>query len=131
MRRFEVNVPFRSIYETREKVKLNELITKVFNRLKNVFVLIVKGNDGNGLVESKRGKTFRNLDLSIEQLNNINNDNEDEDVIYDSIEQFLDEDDMENYQDNDINNEHINGRRNGRRILIDEEVYDEIGIGRW
>ena len=127
MRRFEVNVPFRSIYETREKVKLNELITKVFNRLKNVFVLIVKGNDGNGLVESKRGKTFRNLDLSIEQLNNIHNDNEDEDIIDDSIDQFLYEDGMENYQDNDNNNEHINGRR----IIIDEEVYDEIGIGGW
>ena len=26
-----------------------------------------------------------------------------------------------------INNEHINGRR----IIIDEEVYDEIGIGGW
>ena len=32
---------------------------------------------------------------------------------------------MENYQDNDNDNEHINGRR----ILIDEKVYDEIGIG--
>ena len=59
--------------------------------------------------------------MSKEQLNNINNDNEDEDVIDDSIEQFLDEDGMGNYQDNDNNNEHINGRRNGRRILIDEE----------
>ena len=27
----------------------------------------------------------RNLDMSIEQLNNIHNDNEDEDAIYDSI----------------------------------------------
>ena len=107
------------------------MTTKVFNRLKNVLVLIVEGNGGNELVESKGGKKFRNLDLSIEQLNNINNDNEDEDVIDDSIEQFLDEDGMENYQDNDNNNEHINGRRNGRRILIDEEVYDEIGIGGW
>ena len=39
---------------------------------------------------------------------------------------FFDEDGMYNYyQDNNNNNEHINGRR----ILIDEEVYDEIGIG--
>ena len=79
------------------------------------------------MVESKRGKQFRNLDLAIEQLNNIYNDNEDEDVIDDSIDQFLDEDGMDNYQDNDNNNERINGRR----ILIDEEVYDEIGIGGW
>ena len=34
---------------------------------------------------------------------------------------------MDNYQDNKNNNERINGRR----ILIDEEVYDEIGIGGW
>ena len=79
------------------------------------------------MVESKRGKQFRNLDLAIEQLNNIYNDNEDEDVIDDSIDQFLDEGSMDNYQDNDNNNERINGRR----ILIDEEVYDEIGIGGW
>ena len=77
------------------------------------------------MVESKRDKKFRNLDLSIEQLNNIYNDNEED--IDDSIDQFLYEDGMENYQDNDNNNEHINGRR----IIIDEEVYDEIGIGGW
>ena len=59
------------------------------------------------LVESKRGKKFRNLDLSIEQLNNINNDNEDDNVIDDSIEQFLDEEGMENYQDNDLSLIHI------------------------
>ena len=34
MRRCEVNVLVRSVYETWEKGKLNELITKVFNRLK-------------------------------------------------------------------------------------------------
>ena len=34
---------------------------------------------------------------------------------------------MDNCQDNDNNDEHINGRI----ILIDEEVYDDIGIGGW
>ena len=34
---------------------------------------------------------------------------------------------MDNYQNNDNNNEHISGRR----ILIKEEVYDEIVIGGW
>ena len=68
---------------------------------------------------------FGNLDLSIKQLNNIHN--EIEDVIDNSIDQFLDEDDMDNYQDNDNNNEHITLRR----VLIDEEVYDEIGVGGW
>ena len=43
MRRCEVNVLVRSVYETWEKGKLNELITKLFNRLKNVLVLIVEG----------------------------------------------------------------------------------------
>ena len=131
MHRCEINVLVLYIYETLEMGKLNELIAKVYNRLKNFLVLIVKDNGENELVESKRGKTFCNLDMSIEQLNNIHNDNEGEDVIDDSIERFLDEDGMENYQDNDNNNERINGRRNGRRILIDEEVYDKIGIGGW
>ena len=63
--------------------------------------------------------------MLIEQLNNIHNDNKDD--MDDSIDKFLDEDSMENYQDNDNNNELINGRR----ILIEEEVYDEIGIGGW
>ena len=63
--------------------------------------------------------------MSIEQLNSINNDNEDD--IYDSIDQYLDEECMNNYQDNDNNNKHINGRK----ILRDEEVYDEKGIGWW
>ena len=35
--------------------------------------------------------------------------------------------DIDNYQGNDNSNEHINGSR----LLIDEEVYDKIGIGRW
>ena len=56
MRRSEVNVLVRSVYETSKKVKLNELITKVCSRLKNVLVLIVESNSGNELIESKRGK---------------------------------------------------------------------------
>ena len=60
------------------------MITKIFNRLKYVFILIVEGNDGNELVKSTLGKKNHNLDLSIEQLNNINNDNEDN--IADSID---------------------------------------------
>ena len=60
MQRCEVNVFVRSVYETWEKGKLNELITKVFNRRKSFLVLIVEGNGGNELVESKRGKKFVN-----------------------------------------------------------------------
>ena len=54
MRKCEVNVLVRSVYETLERKKLNELITKVFNSLNNVLVLIVEGNGGNELVELKR-----------------------------------------------------------------------------
>ena len=77
IRRSEINVLVRYVNERCEKGKLNELITKVSNRLKSFLVLIVESNGGNELVDSKRGKIFRNLDLSIEQLNNINNNNED------------------------------------------------------
>ena len=55
MQRCEVNVFVRSVYETWQKGKLNELITKVFNRRKIFLDLIVEGNGGNELVESKRG----------------------------------------------------------------------------
>ena len=63
--------------------------------------------------------------MSIEQLKNIHKDNKDD--IDDSIDQFLDEDGMDNYQDND----NINGYFNGKEFLIEEEVCDEIGIGGW
>ena len=55
MRRCEVNVLVLSIYEILEKGKINELTAKVYNRLKNVLVLIVEDNGENELVESKRG----------------------------------------------------------------------------
>ena len=68
IRRCEINILVRYVYERCEKGKLNELITKVSNCLKSVLVLIVESNGGNELDDS---------DLSIEQLNNINNNNED------------------------------------------------------
>ena len=42
------------------------MITKVFNRLRNVLVLIVEANGKNDLVETKRGKNFYMLDLPID-----------------------------------------------------------------
>ena len=55
------------------------------------------------MVESKRGKRFHNLDLSVEQLSNINveKDAHDVDDIDEHIDQFFDEDDDE------LNNEII------------------------
>ena len=66
----------------------------------NVLVLIVEGNGRNELVETKRGKRFRTLDLSVEQLSNINVEEDqytidDINDIDDHIDQFLDQDDDE------------------------------------
>ena len=68
------------------------------------------------MVKSKQQTHFCNLDLSIEKLNNINNDDDDDDDIDDSIDQFLDQDCIDNCQENNDNNELIIGRR----IVIDE-----------
>lgn len=103
MPKCEVNSFDRSVYEIWKKRELNELMTKVFNRLKIFFIFIVEGNGENELVESKRGKRFHNLDLSVEQLSNINveKDAHDVDDIDEHIDQFFDEDDDE------LNNEII------------------------
>ena len=58
MRRCAVDTPVRSVYESWEKGELNEVITKVFNRLKIVPVLIIEDDGGNELVERKRGEKF-------------------------------------------------------------------------
>ena len=47
---------------------LDGVITRVWGRLRNVLALIVEGKGGNDLVEQKRGKKFRNLDLNQELL---------------------------------------------------------------
>ena len=57
MRRCAVEALVRLVYEIWEKEELNEIITKVFNRLKIVLVLIIDGDGGNELVETKRGKS--------------------------------------------------------------------------
>jgi len=41
------------------------VIEKVWMRLKNVLVLIIEGRGSNDLVETKRGKKFRNLDMPV------------------------------------------------------------------
>ena len=42
------------------------MITRVFDRLRNVLVLIYEAKGKNNLVEKKRGKKSRNLDLPID-----------------------------------------------------------------
>ena len=72
----------------------------------NVLVLIVEGNGRNEFVEIKRGKRLRTLDLSVEQLSNINVEEDHHNIddindIEDHIDQFLDQD------NNKLNNEDI------------------------
>ena len=74
MRCCAVEVIFRSVYKTWEKGKLNEVITKVFNFLKIVLVLIIECDGGSELVETKRGNGFCNLDLTTEESDDINID---------------------------------------------------------
>ena len=64
MRCCAVEALVRSVYETWEKGELNEVITKLFNRLKIVLVLIIEGDNGNESVETKRRKGFCSLDLT-------------------------------------------------------------------
>ena len=45
---------------------LDDMITRVFNRLRNVLVLIDEAKGKNDLVEKKRGKKFYQLDLPID-----------------------------------------------------------------
>ena len=45
---------------------LDEIITKVYKRLKKVLVLIAEAKGKNNIVEMKRGKKFQDLDLPID-----------------------------------------------------------------
>ena len=53
--------------ETWKQGKLNDIINKVFGRLKKVLVLVVEGKGSNELVESKRGKQHVRSDLPPEE----------------------------------------------------------------
>ena len=68
MKRTNVHALVTSVKTTWSEGHLDELITKVFGRLRNVLVLIVEGQGSNDLVETKQGKRFRNLDLPQEFL---------------------------------------------------------------
>jgi len=47
---------------------LDEMIMKVYKRLKKVIVLIAELKGKNDLVETKRGKKFQDLDLPIDLM---------------------------------------------------------------
>ena len=72
MKRTDVDALVNTVKQTwtsqETATSLNSVIGKVWGRLRNVLVLIVEGKGGNDLVETKRGKKFRNLDLPAEFL---------------------------------------------------------------
>ena len=65
-KRCEVNALTRSVLDTWNHGHLDDMISRVFARLRNVLVLIVEVNGANDLVEMKRGKNFRMLDLPVD-----------------------------------------------------------------
>ena len=65
-RQCEVNALFKSVMDAWTNGHLNTMITSVFKQLKNVLVMINEAKGKNDLVETKRGKKFRDLDLPID-----------------------------------------------------------------
>ena len=66
MKRCEVNALARLVKDTWDNGHLDDMNTRVFNRLRNFLVLINEAKGKNDLVEEKRGKKFRNLDLPVD-----------------------------------------------------------------
>ena len=57
-----------------ESEDLTVVISKIYNRLRKVLILIVEGNGGNDFVETKRGNKWKNLDTK-PVIDLINDDN--------------------------------------------------------
>jgi hypothetical protein len=70
-KRTDVHALAKSVMETwNNDDDLTDVINRVWNRLRNVLALIVEGGGGNELVETKRGKKFRSLEVSQQFLEN-------------------------------------------------------------
>ena len=73
-KRVEIDALVCSVYHVWESEDLTCVISKVYDRLKKVLILIVEGNGGNDFVETKRGKKWKNLDTK-PVIDLINDDN--------------------------------------------------------
>ena len=73
MKRIDVPALVSSVLTAWNDGTLDDVIGRVWSRLRSLLVLIKEANGGNDLVERKRGKKFRNLDLPTEDLINTNN----------------------------------------------------------
>ena len=65
-KRCEVQALANTVMQMWNEGHLDEMITKVYKRLKKVLVLIAEARGKNDLVETKRGKKFQDLDLPID-----------------------------------------------------------------
>ena len=92
--------------------------------MKIVLVLIIEGDGGNKLVGTKRGKGFCDLDLTTEELDDINKDDyqnniNNRQIVYQNLDQSR-RNNNQNNNDDDV------------PFLEDEEMFnDEIGIEGW
>ena len=79
------------------------MISKVWGRLRNVMVLIEEDNGRNNLVEKKRGKQHRNLDLPIEFLTDggESNTTDSDDVVIPTIDTYFDLE-VDNHDNNEV-----------------------------
>lgn len=66
-RRCDNDTLAKSVEVVWDTIDQSQAFQNVWMRLRNVLVLIKKDNGGNRLVESKRGKQFRNLDMPLDK----------------------------------------------------------------
>ena len=71
MKRTDVHALVNSVERAWMNTSLTKAIGRVWGRLRNVLVLIQRDGGGNNLVETKRGKYFRNLDMPQEFLDTV------------------------------------------------------------
>ena len=96
-----------------------DVIGRVWARLRNVLALIVQGKGGNDLVETKRGKKFRGLDVPPEFFSEndepATNNATTSDIVTPSFGGYLDLDDSDDEEDEIVDDVDVN----------DEEIADK------
>ena len=68
-KRCAVGSLINSVMKTWNEGELDEMITNVYDRLRNVSAIIIEGDGANDLVETKRGVKWRKMGLPEEKEN--------------------------------------------------------------
>ena len=66
MKRYSVDALVNTVMSTWNDGHLDDCICKIFNRLERVLILTNEGEGGNDLVESKRGKSNKDIKFDYE-----------------------------------------------------------------